>query len=120
MLCPKRLGPKQTSVLVPVMGITKLINIIPVPILMVKIVISAEHNAITTLTKQNSVNKRNHKVPFIKSIAIKKKPQESLLNEFLVHTYKFTANRIAEELNLKRFHISNITSRLNLYAYSQY
>ena len=58
---PRRLGPKQTSVLVPVMGITKLINIIPVPILMVKIVISAEHNAITTLTKQNSVNKRNHK-----------------------------------------------------------
>jgi hypothetical protein len=58
---PRRLGPKQTSVLVPIMGITKLINIIPVPILMMKIVISAEHNAIATLTKQNSVNKRNHK-----------------------------------------------------------
>lgn len=71
---PGRLGPKQTSILVPVMGITKLINIIPVPILMVKIVISAEHNAITTLPKQNSVNKRNHKVPFIKSIAIRNKP----------------------------------------------
>ena len=73
---PGRLGPKQTSVLVPVMGITKLINIIPVPILMVKIVISAEHNAITTLTKQNSVNKRNHKVPFIKSITIRNKPHK--------------------------------------------
>lgn len=72
---PGRPGPKQTSVLVPVMGITKLINIIPVPILMEEIVISAEHNAITTLTKQNSVNKRNHKVPFIKSIAIRNKPQ---------------------------------------------
>lgn len=44
------------------MGITKLINIVPVPILMMKIVISAEHDAIATLTKQNSVNKRNHKV----------------------------------------------------------
>lgn len=44
------------------MGITKLINIVPVPILMMKIVISAEHDAITTLTKQNSVNKRNHKI----------------------------------------------------------
>lgn len=54
----RRLDPKQTSVLVPVMGVTKLINIIPVPILMMKIVISAEHNAITTLTKQNSVNKK--------------------------------------------------------------
>lgn len=44
------------------MGITKLINIVPVPILMMKIVISAEHDAIATLTKQNSVNKRNHKI----------------------------------------------------------
>lgn len=41
---PGDLTRKQTSVLVPVMGITKLINIIPVPILMVKIVISVEHS----------------------------------------------------------------------------
>lgn len=86
---------------------------------MVKIVISAEHNAITTLTKQNSVNKKNHKVPFIKSIAVENKPCRKVYYEFWVHTCKYTANRIAEELNLKIFKFSDLkfNSHLNLHNY---
>lgn len=71
---------------------------------MVKIVISAEHNAITTLTKQNSVNKRNHKAPFIKFITIKNKPHR---NESLVLTCKYTANRIAwEQISDFKYHFT--------------
>lgn len=48
-----------TSLLVPLMGITKLSSIIGVSILLTKIIIGAEHNAITTLTKQNAVKRKD-------------------------------------------------------------
>lgn len=50
-----------TSLLVPVMGITKVSSIIRISILLTKIIIGAEYNAITTLTKQNTVNKKKGK-----------------------------------------------------------
>jgi len=40
------------------MGITKLSSIICISILLTKIIIGAEYNAITTLTKQNTVKQR--------------------------------------------------------------
>lgn len=48
----------QTSLLVPLMGITKLSSIIRISILLTKIIIGAEYNAIMTLTKQNTVKQR--------------------------------------------------------------
>lgn len=41
----------HTSLLVPVMSITKLSNVICISILLSKIIIGAEHHAITILTK---------------------------------------------------------------------
>lgn len=49
-----------TSLPVPLVGITKLSSVIGVSMLLTKIIIGAEYNAITTLTKQNPV-KGKHK-----------------------------------------------------------